>query len=185
MQKQEEWAFVVAHRVYAHPQFLTSTESLKEEIETFNSITIKGNVHWLAKQEKLDALHTKHPDYRYASIVFAVENKEVAQQLLARKQISIAGRVVRLAKYHDVSDKTQCTSCYRLGHNKEMCKTRGCKFCAEAHHTKDHQSCKECKTTGRLCVHQKPNCTNCRGEHIATSSACSYRSKTTNASVSL
>ena len=185
MQKQEEWALLVAHRVYAHPQFLSSPKSLKAEIETFNNIAIKGNVRWLAKPEKLEALSTKHPDYRYAPIVFAVENKEVARQLLAKKQISIAGRVVYLAKYHDVSEKTQCTSCYKLGHNKEMCKRRGCKFCAEAHYTKDHQSCKECKTTGRLCAHQKPNCTNCKGEHIATSSACSHRSKTTNASVPL
>lgn len=142
-------------------------------------------MHWLAKQEKLDALHTKHPNYRYASIVFAVENKEIAQQLLAKKQISIAGRVVHLAKYHNILAKTQCTSCYKLGHNKEMCKSRGCKLCAEAHYTKDHQSCKECKVIGKLCAHQKPSCTNCKEEHIATSSACSYRSRTTNNPASL
>ncbi|KAF1936290.1 hypothetical protein EJ02DRAFT_295582, partial [Clathrospora elynae] len=108
----------------------------------------------------------------YASIVFAVENEEARYQLLARKQISIAGRLVYLAKFQNISPKTQCTGCYKLGYSKEMCKNKGCRLCPEQHYTKDHASCPECKTTGRLCAHQEPCCTNCKGEHMATSKQC-------------
>lgn len=178
METQEEWIRVVAHKVYMHEAFLSSPAELKVEIETFNDVVIQGNPKWLAKREKLDNAHLLPPDQRYASIVFVVSSEEERQRLLARKQLSIAGRTVFLAKYYNTSPRTQCQSCFKLGHNREMCRNKGCKLCVEPHFTKDHPSCAECTTTGRLCPHQKPCCINCQGEHIATSYRCPHLSYT-------
>jgi len=157
-----------------HKEFLLSPTALKAEIETFNKVAIRGNPRWLAKQEKLENAHLLPLDQRYASIVFEVDSEQERQRLLLQKQLSIAGRVVYLTKYHDISPRTQCQGCFKLGHNKEMCRGRGCKLCAGPHYTKDHPSCKECKVIGRLCSHQKPCCINCNREHIATSKQCLY-----------
>jgi len=179
MQKQEDLIQVVAHKVYMHKEFLLSPAALKAEIETFNNVAIKGNPRWLAKRERLENAHLLPPDQRYASVVFEVDSEQERQSLLSQKQLSIAGRVAYLTKYHDISAKTQCQGCFKLGHNREMCRNKGCKLCAGAHYTKDHASCKECKTTGRLCEHQKPYCINCKGEHTATSRQCPYLATTT------
>jgi hypothetical protein len=161
MQTQEEQIQVVAHKVYMHKAFISSTAELKAEIETFNNIVIQGNPRWLAKREKLENAHSLPPHQRYASIAFVVASEEERQRLLAYKQLSIAGRTAYITKYHDISPRTQCQNCFKLGHNKEMCKSRGCKLCAKPHYTKDHLSCADCKLTGRLCEHQKPCCINC------------------------
>jgi hypothetical protein len=174
MQTQEEQIQVVAHKVYMHEAFISSTAELKAEIETFNNVVIQGNPRWLAKREKLKNAHLLPPHQRYASIAFVVGSEEERQRLLAYKQLSIAGRTVYLTKYHDISPRTQCQNCFKLGHNKEMCKDRGCKLCAKPHYTKDHQSCADCKLIGRLCEHQKPCCINCQEEHTATSRRCTF-----------
>jgi hypothetical protein len=174
MQTQEEQIQVVAHKVYMHEAFVSSTTELKAEIESFNNVKIQGNPRWLAKREKLENAHLLPPHQRYASIAFVVGSEEERQRLLAYKQLSIAGRTVYLTKYHDISPRTQCQNCFKLGHNKEMCKNRGCKLCAKPHYTKDHQSCADCKLIGRLCEHQKPCCINCQEEHTATSRRCTY-----------
>jgi hypothetical protein len=40
MQTQEEQIQVVAHKVYMHEAFISSTAELKAEIETFNNVVI-------------------------------------------------------------------------------------------------------------------------------------------------
>jgi len=106
MQKQEEWVQVVAHKVYMHEEFLLSPTALKAEIETFNKVAIRGNPRWLAKQEKLETAHLLPLDQRYASIVFEVDSEQERQRLLLQKQLSIAGRVVYLTKYYNISLRT-------------------------------------------------------------------------------
>ncbi|KAF1935122.1 hypothetical protein EJ02DRAFT_428714 [Clathrospora elynae] len=106
MQKHEEWIQVVAHGVYMHDAFLSNTDTLKEEIESYNNTVFKGNPIWLLKRERREAVYTLALPERYASIVFAVENEEARYQLLARKQISIAGRLDYLAKFQNISLKT-------------------------------------------------------------------------------
>ena len=91
-----------------HDAFIASAAELKVEIETFNNIAIQGNPRWLAKREKLKNAHLLAPHQRYASIVFRVSSKDEQQRLLAQRQLNIAGRLVYLAKYHDISRKTQC-----------------------------------------------------------------------------
>ena len=161
-----------------HDAFLASPAELKAEIETFNNIAIQGNPRWLAKREKLENAHLLPLHQRYSSIVFRVSSEEEQQRLLAQRQLSIAGRQVYLAKHYDISPRTQCQNCFKLGHNREMCRGKGCKLCTELHYTKDHASCKDCKLIGRLCEHQRPCCINCQGEHIATSRQCSYLATT-------
>jgi hypothetical protein len=91
-----------------HEAFVSSTTELKAETESFNNVKIQGNLRWLAKREKLKNAHLLPPHQRYASIAFVVGSKEERQQLLAYKQLSIAGRTVYLIKYHDISLRTQC-----------------------------------------------------------------------------
>ena len=161
-----------------HDTFIASTAELKAEIKTFNNIAIQGNPRWLVKREKLENIHLLPPNQRYSSIAIRVSSEEEQQRLLAQKQLSIAGRLVYLTKHYDISPKTQCQNCFKLGHNRDMCKSKGCKLCAGLHYTKDHASCIDCKLTGRLCKHQKPCCINCQGEHIATSTKCTLRGYT-------
>jgi hypothetical protein len=40
MQTQEEQIQVVAHKVYMHEAFTSSTSELKAEIESFNNVTV-------------------------------------------------------------------------------------------------------------------------------------------------
>jgi hypothetical protein len=106
MQTQEEQIQVVAHKVYMHEAFVSSTTELKAEIESFNNVAIQGNPRWLAKREKLKNAHLLPPHERYASIAFVVGSEEERQRLLAYKQLSIAGRTVYLTKYHDILPRT-------------------------------------------------------------------------------
>jgi hypothetical protein len=108
MQTQEEQIQVVAHKVYMHKAFTSSTAGLKAEIESFNNIVIQGNPRWLAKPEKLENAHLLPPHQRYASIAFVVGSEEERQRMLAYKQLSIAGRTVYVTKYYDISPRTQC-----------------------------------------------------------------------------
>jgi hypothetical protein len=55
-----------------HEAFISSTAELKAEIESFNNVTIQGNLRWLAKREKLENAHLLSPHQRYASIAFVV-----------------------------------------------------------------------------------------------------------------
>ena len=162
---------------------------LKAEIEEYNkhiSFSIQGSPRWLAKREKLENFSQLPPANRYASIVFAVLSFEEKQRLLRERVISVAGVAVYLADFYESTPGTQCSNCYKFGHSSAGCRTKGCKFCLQAHYLKDHAGCKDCKTTGKLCSHQKPICRNCKGDHLATSSTCSlWAARATSPSLSL
>ena len=159
IQKKERWIRIVAHGVPREAVLLESPQLLKEEIEIFNQIKVKGLPRWISKQDSTR---------RAGSIVFAVETEEVQQKTLRQKEIYIAGVRAKVTRWIDVSPKTQCTNCYKFGHNKELCRNPAtCKYCAKDHPTKDHAGCSTCKTSGKACQHQVLQCSNCSDKHAA------------------
>ena len=97
MQKQQNWAQLVAHGIYMHDSFIASPALLKEDIKSFNSgLTIQGTPRWLAKREKLVNVYKLPLARRYASIVFAVESEEEKKRLLKERAIAIALSLIHI-----------------------------------------------------------------------------------------
>ncbi len=164
-QKIESWAQIVVHGVPFHPVFLEDEGStaLKQEIETFNDITVLGKPRWLSKKQR--------ETQQAGSIVFAVESEEQRTAILSRKRITIAGISAKIVKYLTSSPSHQCASCQKFGHATESCRATACRLCAGPHKTLEHQ-CQECNIVGRPCPHTIPKCVNCKNPHFANSKEC-------------
>ena len=165
VQKKEKWAQIVAHGVPRDSDLVGSQENLKAEIESFNDIKIRGLPRWISPRNS-----TK----RAGSIVFTVENQQIQDKILATKEIYVAGRRAKLARYIDIPPRAQCPICLGFGHAKEICrKLPKCKYCLGEHPTKEHTSCTGCNLVGKACKHQTIQCTNCNENHQADNKSCS------------
>lgn len=164
-QKLENWAQIVVHGVPFHSAFLEDNGSaeLKQEIETFNDITVVGRPRWLSRKQR--------ETQRAGSIVFAVENEEQRTAILSGKKITIAGVAAKVVKYLTSSPSHQCANCQKFGHATESCRATACRLCAGPHKTLEHQ-CQECNIVGRPCPHTIPKCVNCKSSHFANSKEC-------------
>ena len=81
-QKLEPWIQIIAHGVPTLP-FLGEGGSklLKEEIETFNPIGIRGLPRWILSSIRRYNLQT-----RFGSIVFTIENEEKDKKSLSKRR---------------------------------------------------------------------------------------------------
>lgn len=164
-QKIENWAQIVAHGVPFEPVFLgeDGATALKDEIETFNDISVVGRVRWLSK--------ARRENQRSGSIVFAVASEEIRSAILKRHRITIAGGTAAVVKYLPATPSAQCGRCQRFGHATDSCRRTACRLCAAPHKTGEHQ-CSSCNTIGRPCEHTVAKCINCKGTHFANSKDC-------------
>ena len=164
-QKVESWAQVIAHGVPFESIFLgeNGATALKDEIETFNDISVVGRVRWLSKGRR--------ENQRSGSIVFAVASEEIRSAILKRHRITIAGGTATVVKYLPAMPSAQCGRCQRFGHATDSCRSTACRFCAAPHKTREHQ-CSSCNTIGRPCEHTVAKCINCKGTHFANSKDC-------------
>ena len=164
-QKMESWAQIIAHGVPFESVFLeeNGATALKEEIETFNDISVVGRVRWLSKKRR--------ENQQAGSIVFAVASEEIRATILRGQRITIAGHTATIVKYLPSLPSAQCGRCQRFGHATDSCRSTACRFCAASHKTGEHQ-CSSCNTVGRPCEHTAAKCINCKGSHFANSPAC-------------
>ena len=147
------------------PLFLgeNGSAALKQEIETFNNITIVGNPRWLSRNRR--------EGQQSGSLVFAVNNEETRATILKKGRLTIAGGTSRMVKYITSSPTSQCGHCQKFGHPTGSCKTIVCRFCAASHKTAEH-SCSQCTIIGKPCEHTTPKCANCKGSHFSNSKDC-------------
>lgn len=164
-QRIESWAQVIAHGVPFESAFLgeNGAAALKDEIETFNDISVVGRVRWLSKGRR--------ENQRSGSIVFAVATEEIRSAILKRHRITIAGSTATVVRYLPAMPSAQCGRCQRFGHATDSCRGTACRFCAAPHKTGEHQ-CSSCNTIGRPCEHTVAKCINCKGTHFANSKDC-------------
>jgi hypothetical protein len=107
----------------------------------------------------------------HASIVIAFDNELTAKKALKNK-LFIAGIPVKTAKYEEKKTTIQCQKCQKFGHTTSSCKNLAiCQYCAQNHLTRLH-ICKICESVGEICIHTILKCSNCGGNHAATSKEC-------------
>lgn len=162
-QKVESWAQIIAHGVPFEP-FLgeNASQALKEEIEAFNNIVVKGKPRWIS---------VRRENQQVGSIVFAVASEEERTQILKEQRITVAGYTPKVVKYLKASPTYQCRRCFKFGHPLESCRQLACCFCAAPHKTEEHK-CLSCNSIGKACTHTIAKCINCKGSHFANSKDC-------------
>jgi hypothetical protein len=168
--KDEQWNMLVIHKIPT--EMFQGEESLlllKEEIETYNHISLKKNSIWLFSQENRE---TK----MHASALIFLETE------IEKKYLNIAEQMTKTEKYKAKEIRkmlnTQCFNCQKFGHTAINCQREArCQFCAKNHSTRDHY-CSECNETGRKCIHIQEKCSNCNENRSANSEKCTlYREK--------
>ncbi|KAJ3865443.1 hypothetical protein EV359DRAFT_80467 [Lentinula novae-zelandiae] len=136
-----------------------------------------------------------------SSIVFAIHDKETANDIISLGYIVMYGKWCKVRKYQDHSPtRPQCHKCHRFGHISERCTyQRRCGLCGEPHTEAEHTlQCTVCRddasvkeadftldslTEGSIpmCMH-KLKCVNCEekslpSEHRADNRQCPERTR--------
>ena len=143
---------------------------LRDEIEIFNSdFKLLRNSSWLSSEENKQIK-------RHASIVFAIDNAELAQKIV-KKKLNIAEIELIAESYKSAESDTQCQKCQRLEHSIKNCINQECcQICAGKHYTKQHK-CNICQTREVEYSHVKLKCRNCDENHRANDQICSIWEK--------
>ncbi|KAF9004670.1 hypothetical protein BDQ17DRAFT_1167113, partial [Cyathus striatus] len=113
---------------------------------------------WLRTPDELH--HTMH-----SSIVFAVDDEEIARSLLKIGKLAAFSRFCMLRPFQDHPPVLQCTNCWGWDHKANNCKvlTR-CQLCSETHSEDQHKTvqcewCMELLQTNGDTVMQGMDCT--------------------------
>lgn len=162
IQKNEPWAEIVVHGIPTQP-FIGKMELLKEEIETFNHFKLLSIPRWISKKEKIE-----DPQTRFASIKFAVQNKETQQNILKNQVLQIAGLQLKVLAFTRATSSSQCNRCQKFGHAADTCRLKICKFCAGNNHLSKDHCCPKCGEIEE-CEHIPLKCLNYGENHKATS----------------
>ena len=145
-------------------------QALKDEIDRFNpKVKLASLPRWLIPLARL-------PEGKlFTSAVIAVKTQE--EQAAALKGIYINGKKQKVTSYFASRPSDQCTHCLKFGHAWQVCKGKAaCKYCAGPHLSKDHH-CATCGINGKSCPHTTARCSNCSGDHFATSKECSHHKR--------
>ncbi|EDR03788.1 uncharacterized protein LACBIDRAFT_331226 [Laccaria bicolor S238N-H82] len=130
------------------PRSVISAETVHEELLACNVIyaqaidNIVAPPRWMRTQEELD-------NTLRSSLVFAVDDEEVARGILQGKTLAAFARHCPLRAYQDRPPVKQCKNCWGWDHKAENCPnpTR-CRLCADNHKEEDHPAepdCRKCK----------------------------------------
>src|SRR5436190_15767040 len=112
----------------------------------------------------------------HASIVMAVENTKQAKYALHNK-LCIAGLWLKIQKYENSTEKTQCQNCQKWEYSTRLCKgLAACQICVEKHITYLH-NCNVCKISSKECPHFILKCANYKENHKANNNSYSFFKK--------
>ena len=162
--KDTVWYKVVAHGIPTEIfNYAKGLELLKQEIETFNGISITA-VNWLSSRENRELK-------KHGSVVIAFDSEETAQRVL-KKRLQIAGIFVRTAVYEAKVTTEQCLKCQKFDHVTSSCKNIAvCRLCAKNHSTRLHV-CQICEIIDQACIHTVFKYSNYKENHAANSKEC-------------
>jgi len=135
---------------------------LEAEITDFNpGFRLMDRPKWLRSPSAL--LSEKKTK---SSIMVAVQATDWVKDQLTRNRpyLALFGERCSFRKYIRKDASTHCERCLQFGHHAAHCRLQArCKFCHEAHHTKDHH-CDVLYCTagkGKPCSHTVRKCTSC------------------------
>ena len=113
-------------------------ESLHTELLACNPYYAEARPHiispprWLRTQEELQTVAR-------SSAVFAVDDEDIARNIIAGKTLAIFGSHCTLRIYQDKPPITQCRNCWKFDHTTDKCReVPRCRICADKHSTEDH-----------------------------------------------
>jgi len=175
------------------PRMLLTAETVHEELMTCNPAYAQATDNivtlprWMRTQEELK-------NTLRSSLVFAVDDEDVAKELLRGNSLAAFARYCPLCAYQDRPPVKQCKNCWGWDHRADNCKSQTrCRLCAGEHKEEDHptdQDCRKCKVLEEsegmvldktLCTHYLL-CTNCsiishitEKDHTADARRCPVR----------
>lgn len=166
IQKDQEWHKVIIHKIPIKEFSGTrGMDLILEEIKTFNpEFKPIGTPFWLTPS-------SKRAHQQEGAIVIAFATKSEAE-LAIRKRLYIAGISTRVEKFYESKPTTQCQKCQGFGHQDTHCKRNpSCGLYGGKHITAIHL-CIVCNIRGKLCSRLITKCSNCQGNHTASSKSC-------------
>lgn len=166
--KQQVWHKIAVHGIdtYLFPSTTTGMGLLREEITCYNtSVQLLDNPRYYVNP-RIRGLK------RHSSVVISVPGIEMKKRIL-HQGLFISNKKCKASEYVEVKPTDTCSSCLGYGHHQSYCRSKipHCKFCTEAHQTRDHY-CPYCKAKGKSCIHTQPKCFRCDGPHRATDPSC-------------
>lgn len=154
------------------PRSIISAETVHEELLACNVIyaqasnNIVAPPRWMRTKEELD-------NTLRSSLVFAVDDEDVAREILQENSLAAFARHCPLRVYQDRPPVRQCKNCWGWDHKTEKCPNpTKCRLCAGQHKEEEHvndQSCRKCKALeesdgmavdANQCTHNL-HCANC------------------------
>ena len=175
------------------PRTLLAAETVHEELRTCNPAYAQAADHivspprWMRTQEELK-------NTLRSSLVFAVDDEDIAKELLWGNSLAAFARYCPLRAYQDRPPVKQCKNCWGWDHVADNCKAQTrCRLCAGDHKEEEHnmdQECRKCKALEEsdgmvvdkvLCTHYL-HCANCstvshitEKDHAADARRCPVR----------
>lgn len=154
------------------PRSILTAETVHEELLACNlayaqaSDSIVAPPRWMRTQEELEGTLR-------SSLVFAVDDEEVAKKLLQENSLAAFARHCPLRAYQDRPPVKQCKNCWGWDHRADKCpEPTKCRLCAGDHREEDHTNeptCRKCNALEesdgmaidrKLCTHHL-HCANC------------------------
>lgn len=147
-------------------------ELFKREVESSTGIQLKTTPRWLIHEAQLRE-RQESGNNRDSAIVITVANASDVAYLCA-KRLRFGGALKIVEKYREAGPGSVCPVCCGIGHDRPgSCGQRPaqCTLCAGPHKLEKHK----CGVSGchvgfrKICTHVTATCTNCKGNHQATS----------------
>ena len=169
-QPTTDWHKVAVHGVDLSffPDTKEGMEQLEDEIHLSNpSVKLVTPPRFLTSPEARNGKS-------HSSIVIAVGDAKTAATVV-NKGLFILASHHKAITYRSCRPISTCSKCLGFGHHHSVCrKTAHCRFCAQDHHTSQHQCDFDCPAR-KLCRHTTPVCFHCKGAHTANDPNCPTR----------
>jgi hypothetical protein len=169
-QPTTDWHKIAVHGVdlSLFPDTKEGMEQLEDEIHLSNpTVKLVTTPCFLTSSEARQGKS-------HSSIVIAVGDAKSASTIVTKGLFILASHH-KAAAYRSCQPINTCSKCLGFGHHQTVCrKTPHCRFCAQDHHTSQHQCDFDCPA-GKLCRHTTPVCFHCKGAHTANDSNCPTR----------
>ena len=155
-------------------------ELFKREVESSTGIQLKTTPRWLIHEDRLSEKQ-ESGNNRGSAIVITIANASDAAYLCA-KGLRFGGALKIVEKYWEAGPGLVCFICCGINHDRPgSCGQRPvkCTLCTGSHKLEEHRcGVSGCKVgLGKIYTHVKATCTNCQGNHQATSIKCLIRQK--------
>lgn len=174
MEKTEKWRKLRVHGVELDRYMGEGRlQVAREEIELMTDEQLPYAPRWI----KEDSLHERFHSglIKRSTLVLTVKSKRAADAMLA-KGLSFGGRRHEVERFWETGEGGMCMRCCGRDHFGKCTEEAKCFVCAGDHEGSKHLCAVQgCDKKSEPCAHQVAKCTNCKGQHPATSRRCPER----------